>query len=112
MTELEWIAIGTIIGVIALAIAVIKLYLERETSKQLRKLVESLSKVVYSYHNEVGQLRREIQTLRSETKDTKSAEERRIELERQKLAQRERQTEWQKIRDIAKGIGWILDRTE
>lgn len=76
---------------------------------QLRKLVESLTKVVASYETEVASLRREVESLRRASKGAETSQQALVEIERQKLAERQREAEWRKTRDLAKGLGWLLD---
>ncbi len=78
--------------------------------EELRKLVVSLTKVVESYDREVASLRRAVEMLRGEARSSVSSQQLVAEVERQKLEQRKAEAEWRKTRDIAKGLGWILDR--
>ncbi len=78
--------------------------------EELRKLAASLTKVVGSYDQEVLSLRREVELLRRQAATTGSSQQLLAEVERQKLEQRKADAEWRKTRDLAKGLGWILDR--
>lgn len=142
MANGDLLAMSALVGVIGLAIAMAKLYLDLRAERhrsgveatrlgldrkqvaeieriaksqtkqadQVQKLVETLTKIVASYEAEVGPLRREVESLRGATGSAKVASEGLVEVEKQKLAQRQRDAEWRKTRDLAKGLGWLLDR--
>ena len=78
--------------------------------EQVQKLVESLAKVVASYESELSSMRREVEKLRRTSGTTVATEGALVEIEKQKLAQRQREAEWRKTRDFAKGLGWLLGR--
>lgn len=121
---MDWVpTVALAVAVGMLTVATVKLYsdlrsarrkarTEQENTMQFQKLVKELTNVVSSYDNEVAHLRREVERLGSESRSTRPVVLPSSDLERQKLAQRQREAEWKKIGDIAKGIGWILDRVE
>lgn len=78
--------------------------------QQVQKLVESLGEVVASYEHELSSLCREVENLRRAAGTTTPTHGAMVEIEKQKLAQRQREAEWRKTRDIGKGLGWLLDR--
>lgn len=78
--------------------------------EELKKLVASMAKVVESYDHQVVALVREIEILRRDTASGASSQQLLAAIETQKLEQRKAEAEWRKTIDIAKGIGWFLNR--
>ncbi len=78
--------------------------------EELKKLVVSMANVVESYDHEVAALRREVEILRRETASGTSSRQLLAAIETQKLEQRKAEAGWRQTVDIAKGIGWFLDR--
>lgn len=78
--------------------------------EEVKKLVASLAKVAENYNREVAALRREVELLRRDAASSGSSHQILAAIEQQKLAQRKAETGWRQAVDIAKGIGWLLDR--
>jgi len=83
---------------------------QTQQGAELKKLVGSLTNVVKTYEGELESLRREVAVLRREAGSGAAVQSALVEVERQKLEQRKREVEWRKARDIARGLGWLLDR--
>ena len=96
-------------GAVSLLLTIAKIRLDKVQVRTLQDLVKSMSKVIYTYDHEVTALRREVESLRREMGAGAELEPAKIELERQRIAQREREAEWRRMRDIAKALGWALD---
>jgi len=102
--------IGAVTGAIALFVSFRMIRVDEGQLKTLQDLVRSLNKVVMTYDSEVKSLWEEIRILES-GKTGKYVDEasRKREIERQKLEQKKRDEEFQKIREKSGSLGWLLD---
>jgi uncharacterized protein YoxC len=80
-------------------IAIIVAYVDmRKRLKAEREFNESMAKLVNT-------LREELELFRKQSKTTE-------DLERQKNLASQSQQQWNRVKDIAKAIGWILEHSE
>ena len=113
----DWAAIATVgaslvlaaTGIGSLILAYRKLRLDDEHHLEM---VSSLNKVIQSYDNELKLLRGMVENLRKEVGRGPKADEAKIELERQKLEEKKRQSEWAKLLDVARAAKWYLEKTD
>ena len=112
MADLELVIgiIGAVTGAVALFVSARMISVDEGQLKTLQDLVRSLNKVVMTYDSEVKSLWEEIRILES-GKVGRYVDEtsRKKEIERQKLEQKKRDDEFQKIRDKSGSLGWLLD---
>jgi len=112
MADLELVIgiIGAVTGAVALFVSARMISVDEGQLKTLQDLVRSLNKVVMTYDSEVKSLWEEIRILES-GKVGRYVDEtsRKREIERQKLEQKKRDDEFQKIRDKSGSLGWLLD---
>ena len=106
------LAVAAVIGVVLTAV---KIYWEiRKDRRTTRKMLDHI-KILRA---NVEENRKEIERLRIayESKLTSSSqvalEKRRQELKEAELQTKKEQQEWKKLVQIAKGIGWFLERTK
>ena len=91
-------AVGSVV------VSVLTLWANQRQGHALEKVVESMARVSKSYEKELQALRADVDRLRGGS----VAES----VEMRKLAQREREAEWKRTRDIMKGIRWFLRNVE
>jgi len=84
-------------------VAVILTYIDmRRRLKQQQDFSKSFVKLVNT-------LREELKLFRKQSKGVSATGQ---ELEKQKILAQKEQQQWNQLKDIAKGIGWILEHTE
>lgn len=88
-------AVTISVSIIAVVLAYVdmrrRLKAERDFNKSMAKLVNTL--------------REELELFRKQSKTSE-------DLERQKLLAQQSQQQWKQLKDVAKGIGWLLEHAE
>lgn len=108
---IEWVSIAIGIGMLIISIGMFILAIKR--SKELKDIAKSLVKIANSYKEDMDVIKTDIKELKTKKIEAYADIEReKNELERQRLAQRQREHNWREFRDKAKGIKWFLDNNE
>jgi len=102
-------------AVVTVALAAVKMYWEmrkdRRTTKQMLDHIATLRTNVEGNHKEIEKLRAAYEgrlTLASES----ALKQRQLALKEAELQMKKEQQEWKKLVQIARGIGWYLERTK
>jgi hypothetical protein len=102
MTNLEDLA--AIAAILGAATGIASLIVSVNEVRQGRKMIDSFTKVVRSYEQSVKSYEREVGDLRKGTLDMEK------EIKMRELEQMTREREWGKIKDIAKGVKFIVEK--
>lgn len=108
-----WLAIASLVtNVITVAVAARALRNEREKTAAEHRKAEALEQLAKSQAVIAGSLEKDLASLRKELEAVKSQVHgagRLADLKAQELEDKRRQAEWKKSKEIAKGLGWVLE---
>ena len=113
MDTVESLAIlGAISGLLSLLVTFVKTILDSKKHRVFEEVATSLRKIAESFDNELSSTRRRMEILETKSRSDGELALARIEVEKQKVALREREAEWRKIRDLSKAWKWLLEKSE
>jgi hypothetical protein len=113
MDAVESLAIfGALSGLLSLLVTFVKTLLDGKKHRVLKEMATSLRKIAESFDNELSSTRRRVEILETKLRSDDELALARIEVEKQKVALREREVEWRKIRDLSKAWKWFLEKSE
>lgn len=97
------IIISSAIGLLAIVVAIVSLLEGRKRTKLLETMIKTLPYTSRKKRTKTASSKKSNSGLASSQTRSDDIKRMKIELEKEKL-------QWQKNKDIAKGIGWIIDR--
>lgn len=113
-----WVALdltavaGMATGIGGLVVASVVAYQSHRQGWVFEGMLRSFQRVAESYEAEVRGLREEVAALRAASGRSRDADAAKLALEQAKEARREREAAWRRTKDLAKGIGWLMDATD
>jgi hypothetical protein len=122
MSWVESATLGaTIIGLIA--IPLVKFYYdfrkerkqgesERQTTREMVDYLAIMKKELDDHRKIIASLEKRVNEALSKTQKTVPGEDKRLQIEQQRLDLEREKLQWQQLVDAAKGIGWVLDRLD
>ena len=117
MVELELIGaiaglIGGATGLTALIYTILKPRPDDRQAKAFEDLVTSHNELVTAIKEDIESLRREVGILRTEVGRRANMDALALEHKQQELAQRKQEHFWQKVTDVSKGVGFIVQNPD
>ena len=105
----EVAAAGVVVAIVSLAITLGSYIQASRQIKELQIAVGLFKKVTESFDSEVQLLREDVGLLRDKVNTTQDSQLK-IVVEKEKLAQREKELAWRRLKDAGKAWKWLMDR--
>jgi len=87
--------------------------LGRETTKEILGQIATTRKMIEKQDRKINSLKKEIEAIKEnvpQLKTKKIIEEKKFELQKEAETRRNEQEQWNRLVDVAKGIGWIYEK--